>query len=461
VTEPRFAVVGAGISGLAAAWELSGHGSVTVYDPRPAGGKLQTTVFEGRAVDVGADAFLTRVPDAVKLCAELGLSDELVAPTTGAAMLWTSTGLVPMPAGLVLGVPRELGGIRRSPIIGPLGVARAALDLVLPPRRSDEDLSVHDLVAGRFGTQVASRLVDPLVGGIHAGRIDELSAKATTPQLFAAARRSRSMMRALREAPTPGTGPEGRQAPVFLTPRDGTGRLVARLVDQLGERGVTFRRTSVDAVAVREGHRVSVHPEEPPYDGVVLAVAASAAAAVLGDLAPPGLDAISTASVALVLASYDAAEVTPPPGISGLLVPRATGRLMTACSFASAKWPHWAAPGATLLRLSAGRAGDRRAETMSDDELTERLTAEVGEALGVRAGPRSVRVTRWPNSFPQYRVGHLDLVAGIEAGLARLDAPVAVAGASYHGAGIPACVGSGRRAATMVATGLVAAPAAE
>jgi oxygen-dependent protoporphyrinogen oxidase len=448
---PRFAVVGAGISGLAAAWELSGRGSVTVYDPEPPGGKLQTAVLEGRAVDVGADAFLTRVPDAVELCAELGLSDELVAPTTGAAMLWTATGLVPMPAGLVLGVPRELAGIRRSPIISRPGVARAALDRVLPRRRSDDDLSVYDLVAGRFGAQVASRLVDPLVGGIHAGRTEELSAKATTPQLFAASRRSRSMMRALREAPTPAS------EPVFLTPRDGTGRLVARLVEQLGERGVAFRRTAVDAIAVGDGHRASVDPGAAPYDGVVLAIAASAAAAVLGDVAPPGLGDISTASVALVLASYDAAEVIPPPGISGFLVPRATGRLMTACSFASTKWPHWAAPGTTLLRLSAGRAGDRRAQTMGDDELTEHLTAEVAEALGVRAAPRAVRVTRWPDSFPQYRVGHLDLVAGIEAGLARLDAPVAVAGASYHGAGIPACIGSGRRAAATVAAGTATA----
>lgn len=441
----RFAVVGAGISGLAAAWDLSRHGQVTVYDPEPPGGKLQTAIFEGRAVDLGADAFLTRVPDAVDLCAELGLGDELVAPTTGAAMLWTGTGLAPMPEGLVLGVPRDLRGIRRSSILTRLGVARAALDRVLPARRGEGDWSVYELVSARFGTQVASRLVDPLVGGIHAGPTEELSARATTPQLFAAARGSRSMMRALRNTRTAASGP------MFLTPRDGTGQMVARLVEQLGERGVTFRRAGVEALAVTDGHRVAVDPDGALYDGVVLAVAASRAAAVLGEAAPGGLGDIRTASVALVLVSYDAAELTPPPGISGFLVPRTTGRLMTACSFASTKWPHWANPGTTLLRVSAGRSGDRRAETMGDDDLVGALTAEVDEALGGHAGVRSVRVKRWPHSFPQYRVGHLDLIAGIEAALRRLGGPVAVAGASYHGAGIPACIGSGRRAAADVA----------
>ncbi|MGI8751486.1 MAG: protoporphyrinogen oxidase [Acidimicrobiales bacterium] len=446
----RFAVVGAGISGLAAAWAMSGHGAVTVYDPEPPGGKLQTDMFEGRAVDLGPDAFLTRVPDAVDLCAELGMGDELVAPTTGAAMLWTNAGLVPMPDGLVLGVPRDLGGIRRSSVLSRLGVARAALDRVLPARSGDGDLAVYDLIAGRFGPQVASRLVDPLVGGIHAGRTEELSAQATTPQLFAAARRSRSMMRALRGTPAATSGS------MFLAPRGGTGQLAARLVERLEDRGVTFRRAAVDTMTVTDGRRLSIDPEAAPYDGVVLAVAASGAAAVLGEAAPGGLSDITTASVALVLVSYDATELTPPPGISGFLVPRTTGRLMTACSFASTKWPHWANPGTTLLRLSAGRSGDQRAETMSDDELVEGLTAEINQALDVRAAVRSVRVTRWPHSFPQYRVGHLDRVAGIEAALGSLGGPVAIAGASYHGAGIPACIGSGRRAAAHVVEGAVA-----
>ncbi|MDQ6837578.1 MAG: protoporphyrinogen oxidase [Actinomycetota bacterium] len=447
----RYAVVGAGISGLAAAWELSGHGSVTVYDPESPGGKLRTGTFEGRAVDLGPDAFLTRVPDAVELCAELGLSDELVAPTTGAAMLWTDTGLVAMPPGLVLGVPRDMRGIRRSSILSRAGVARAALDRVLPARRGDEDRSVFDLVAGRFGTQVASRLVDPLVGGIHAGRTEELSAQATTPQLFAAATgRSRSMMSALRDTPAP------ESEPMFLTPRDGAARLVARLVERLEQRGVTLRPVAVDTLVVTDGGRLAVDAEVGPFDGVVLAVAADCAAAILGELGPGELTGIPTASVALVLVSYDATELTPPPGISGFLVPRSTGRLMTACSFASTKWPHWATPGTTLLRLSAGRAGDRRSESMGDDELVERLSAEVDDALGVRATMRSVRVTRWPNSFPQYQVGHLDRVAAIEATLGRLGAPVAVAGASYHGAGIPACIASGRRAGASVAEGMAA-----
>lgn len=450
---PRYAVVGAGISGLAAAWELSRMGHVTVYDPDPPGGKLATEAFEGRAVEVGADAFLTRVPDAVELCRQLGMAGELVAPTTGAAMVWSERGLAAMPDGLVLGVPRRLGGLWRSPLISRAGVARAALDVVLPRRRGDGDVAVHHLVAGRFGDQIASRLVDPLVGGIHAGRTEELSAQATTPQLFDAARRSRSLMRALRQSPAPS------HQPLFLAPRRGLGSLVERLVVALTERGATFERQSVAGVKVSSADGLPGRPgpgrvivdDRRGHDGAVLAVPAARAASILGDDAPGGLRAITAASVALVVASFDAAELPAPAGMSGFLVPRSTGRLMTACSFASTKWPHWAAPDTTLVRLSAGRAGDERARSMADGELAARLVDELAAALGRTATPRTVRVARWPDSFPQYRVGHLDLVAGVEAAMGRLPSPVAVAGASYHGAGIPACIASGRRAAQAVA----------
>jgi oxygen-dependent protoporphyrinogen oxidase len=460
-------VVGGGIAGLAAAWELTGQqpdASVTVFEPGPLGGKIATTDFEGRAVDEGADAFLTRVPEAVQLCAELGLSGELVAPAAGSSMVWWGDRLRPLPDGLVLGVPGRLSAIARSGILSPAGALRAGLDLVLPrtvPAMTDRpvssagdpsagDLSVFDLVAGRFGRQVALRLVDPLVGGIHAGRTDELSAAATVPQLLAAARKSRSLLLGLRAAM-----PSGPRGPIFLTPRGGVGRLVDVLVGRLRDRGVEFVPSAVRSLVPFvsggvAGGGVALDGSDR-FDGVVVAVPAPAAASLLAAPAPEaaaGLRGIQYASVVLTTLAFPAGSVAVPPGINGFLVPRASGHLMTACSFASAKWPHWAAPGTVLLRVSAGRHHDERAMQMHDGALAEQLVEELGAALGAGLpAPRSVRVSRWPAAFPQYGVGHLGRVAALEASLRSELPSVALAGAAYRGSGIPACIGSGRRAA--------------
>ncbi|MCU4186930.1 protoporphyrinogen oxidase [Acidiferrimicrobium sp. IK] len=447
----RYAVAGGGIAGLAAAWELTGSdpaAEVVVYEPGRLGGKIHTPDFEGRPVDAGPDAFLTRVPEAVQLCAELGLADELLAPAAGSSMVWWGQRLRPLPAGLVLGVPGKVSAIVRSGILSPLGAARAGLDLVLPRTDIAEDVSVYDLVARRFGKEVALRLVDPLVGGIHAGRADELSAAATVPQLLAAARKSRSLLLALR-----GTSPSGATGPIFLTPRDGLGRMVAVLVERLVERGVAFRDVAVRYVRPAPGGGVTLDGGER-YDGAVVAAPAPAAAGIVEGMAPDasaGLRLVDYASVALVTMSFAASSVPAPEGVNGFLVPRSAGRLMTACSFASNKWPHWSEPGTSVVRLSAGRFRDHRALDLDDETLVDRLAGELGAALGRSLPePTSTRVARWPAAFPQYTVGHLERVASIETSLRAASPAVALAGSSYRGSGIPACIGSGRRAARAV-----------
>jgi oxygen-dependent protoporphyrinogen oxidase len=432
------AIVGAGIAGLAAAWELRDKAEVTIYEADRVGGKILTEPFEGRPVECGPDAFITRVPDAIALCAELGL-DDLVAPEAGRTLLWWDGRLRELPDGLVLGVPKKLGPLVTSGLLSPAGMARAAADLVLPRRPLGEDISVRDLIAGRFGREVADRLVDPLVGGIHAGRTDELSATATVPQLVAAAKSSRSLLLGLRRAPGPpaGAGTE----PLFLTPRAG----LAHLVERIATAGPPVTTETVEAVSA-DGGRWRVVPGDDLFDAVVLAVPARDAARLLGrETGPAGLARIEYASVALVTLGYP--EMDLPEATNGILVPRHQGRLMTACSFGSAKWPHWANPGRTVLRVSAGRAGDRRAFELEDEELVERLSTEVAEALGRGDRPDTWRVSRWPDSFPQYRVGHPQTVRSITADLARTHPGVTVCGASYQGAGLPACIASGRAAA--------------
>jgi protoporphyrinogen/coproporphyrinogen III oxidase len=461
-------VVGAGITGLAAAHALVTRGPadlrVTVLEASERlGGKVRTTPFGGQAVDEGADAFLARVPWATDLARAVGLGDDLVSPATGHAWLWSRGALRRLPAGIVLGVPTSALAVLRSGILSPGGVARAGLDLVLPRRRSDG--SVAGLVRARLGREVDERLVEPLLGGIYAGRTASMDLATSAPQLAAAAGRHRSLTLGLRAERR--TNPPDPKAPVFFAPRQGMGVLVDRLAGLLAASGrATVRtRAAVTAIdgAATDGDGLRISVEAPggarrstdglQADAVVLAAPAFAAAAVLARSAPGTaslLRRIDHAGVVLVTIALPADALPGPLVGSGLLVPVPEGRLITAVSWASSKWAHLRRPGRVLLRVSAGRDGDERALAMSDDELCDVVLAELREIMGLRAEPDAVRISRWPDAFPQYRPGHGDLVDRIVASAERELPGLHLAGAGYRGIGLPACIRQGQEAATAV-----------
>ena len=434
------AVVGGGITGLAAAWELVRSGAdVTLFEAGDRlGGRILTATVAGRPVDLGADAVRARAPDGLELCHELDLAAAMVHPATEGAAVWVGGGLRSLPDDTVLGAPTRLGSLARSRILSPPGLTRLALDLVRPARRPrvGTDRSGRDVVAARLGAEAHDRLVEPLVGGIYAGSGDVLSVQATAPPLAAAAS-GRSLVRGLRSQRRAGP-PQG---PTFWSLRDGLGALVQRLEARLLSAGVGIERsTPVESIAALGA------------DAVVLATPAPVAASLVAAApqAAARLRTVDHASVALSVLVYPAAAFPAPTRGTGFLVPRTEGRLLTACSFGSAKWPHWAGPGQVVLRASAGRWRDHRALAMGDDELVEALHAELTEALGLRDSPVEAHVVRWMDAFPQYRAGHLDRVTRIEASLARDLPTVAVAGAAMRGIGVASCIAQGRRAARQV-----------
>jgi protoporphyrinogen/coproporphyrinogen III oxidase len=399
-------VVGGGITGLAAAYFLKDRADVTLYEASDrVGGKIAALEVAGHRVEAGPDAFIARAPEAVDLCRVLGLGDQLVPPVAHQAGLWNRGQLTSLPPGLVLGVPTDVEAVK------PLGIT-VADDPCVP---LEGDASIGEVITTRMGREVLERLVDPLLGGIHAGNSDDLSIDANAPQLAAAARKPGRLADNLKgERPT--LTPS--EAPVFLTVRDGLTRLVERLVEELGDRIVT-------------GHRVT------DFDGPTI------------DTTPPA--GIPYSSVALTVVAYPASAF--PEGItkaSGFLVPRVDGRLMTACSFGSSKWPHWSDEDTVIVRLSAGRYRDERAMQMDDAALIQQLHEELAEATGLKGEPIDAVVARWPNGFPQYNVGHLDWVAKVESAL---PSNVKIAGAAYRGVGLPACIAQAKRAADALLAG--------
>jgi oxygen-dependent protoporphyrinogen oxidase len=438
-------VVGAGITGLAAAYELTLAAEpprITVVEASGrVGGKIRTSPFAGRpAVDEGADSVLARVPWAVDLLGELGLGGELVAPATGHSYVWWHGTLHPIPAGLVLGLPTGWQSLARSRLLSWPGKARAAIEPLLPRTDGDDDLGLT--VRRRFGAEVYDRLVGPLVGSINAADPACISLAATAPQIAEAAATHRSLLLGLRpSAATPSPSP----APVFLTHPDGLGQVVHRLAARLRDAGVDLRVDSPAGVIEPRGDgRFAVDGIEA--DAVIVTTPAPDAAASLAAAAPDGATAIRQiryAGVAIVTLAVSRAAFERAPEGSGYLVPAAEQRHVTACSFGSAKWPQWAGDD-VVLRASLGRSGDEHALDLDDDALTASALADLRLQIGLRGDPTAVRVSRWPSSFPQYTPGHLDRVAAVERALPR---HLYVAGAAYRGIGIASCVRQGRAAA--------------
>jgi oxygen-dependent protoporphyrinogen oxidase len=452
-THQRVVVVGGGVSGLATAYFLGRAGGpdldvVLVEVADRLGGKVSTQQIAGHLVDTGPDALLARAPTMRSLLEELGLADAMVAPGASGAHVWSRGRLRPLPPSTLFGIPKKLLPLLRSGLLSPLGIARAALDLALPRRRvtDDEDLSVGELVRPRFGSQVFDRLVDPLLGGIHAGKADLLSARSTVPEIDALARRSRSIYlgaRSQRRRSTPA-------GPALVTLDGGLIRLIDALATGLDGCDV---RLGVQAEALRpngDGYLLQLADgSELAADAVVLATPAFVTAGLLAQIATDAATAaaeVPYAGVASVTLVYPREALTRDLDGTGFLVPPEEGLLLVGCSWLPAKWPHLADPSTVLIRGMVGRYGDQRFVAMDDKELGTRVHDDLVRTMGMGAVPTEAHVQRWPRAMPQYTVGHQGRLDRIDKALDQLPG-LYVTGAAYGGVGVASCVGQAERTA--------------
>lgn len=459
----RVIVVGGGISGLAAAWELSGRSDapevVLVEASERLGGALRSDHVAGQIVDMGADGFLGRRPEALDLCKEIGLEGSLIPIAARGASVWSRGRLRVLPEGHAMGIPTRFWPTARSGILGVRGSVALARDALLPrpdSRGPIGDRAIGPLVARKLGHKVVDTLADPLIGGIHAGSVDDMSAAAVFPPLLAAAQRRGSLMRALR-AEVPRPDPDG--PPLFWALEGGMATLVDALVAGLEARGVQLRRSSPVDALVRDGDGwVATGQGEDRGDAVVVAVPGASAAALMrphDDEAATLLASIDYASVTVVTFRAPVGCVPADLFGTGFLVPRHTAPkggspwVVTACTYLDRKWPHLARDGEVLLRASMGRIDDTRPDEWTDAECAVVAWEELGALVGLTGQPTESVVVRHHDALPQYRVHHLLRTAGVEAAVARLGG-LAVAGAAYRGVGIPACIASGRAAAHAV-----------
>jgi oxygen-dependent protoporphyrinogen oxidase len=443
---PRVLILGGGIAGLAAAWECHRQGTACeVLEAQPqAGGVIRTELAGAFVLDTGPDAFLVTKPGAITLCRELGIESELIGmkPPRGASILRGDT-LHALPEGGAFGIATRPGPFVRSTLLSPAGKLRVALEPLVPRRRSATDESAGAFFRRRFGAEAAERIAQPLLGGIHAGNLDHLSAEAVLPQLTAVERQGRSVLLALRRQARHAT-----EGGAFRSFPGGMARLVESLVAALPP-GTVRLGTPVERLRT-EGRRWCVQTsrgETLEADILLLAAPAPVVGGWLRDVAAgPAAEAaaIRYVSSAGVLAVYADSQVARPMRGSGYVsTPGASPDPLLATSWLSSKWAGRAPAGHTVLRGFFGGALDEAALARSDDELIDLAHRTWVRRFGVAGPPVLTRVVRWVRSSPQHEVGHGARVRAIDSAMAVLP-PVAVCGSGFRAVGIPDVVSDAR-----------------
>ena len=461
----RIAVLGGGISGLAAAFaleELRRAGSdleYVLYEASPRlGGVLRTENVDGCLVEAGPDSFITEKPWATDLCRELGLEDQLIGSNDAGRKTYIlhNGRLVEMPDGLMFMIPTKILPTGLSPLFSWKAKLRMTKELFHPPRAVDHDESVAAFVERHYGAEMVDRLADPLLSGVYGGEASSLSVRAVLPRFAEMERTHGSLGRAMLAARKKmAAGPRKPAPPLFTSLKDGMQHLAEAVVARLAPASLLTNAPvqAVQAEGGSEGWVVSAGMQSDQFDRVIVALPAPAAAQVLR-MASPELSAelagIRYSSSITVGLGYDrGVRESLPPGF-GFLVPRNEGKKLLAATFVHNKFPHRAPEDRALLRCFFAARNAEEVWPLADEQLVGIVRDELLQILGLRAEPLFARVYKWKSAMAQYGVGHLDRLDRIERLRKRLPG-LALAGNAYRGIGVPDCVRSGGDAAKQVA----------
>jgi oxygen-dependent protoporphyrinogen oxidase len=495
----RVAIIGGGISGLAAAHrlrELDPAAEITLFEASDRlGGVLQTDRSrDGWLIERSADMFTTREPWALDLCRRIGIADELIETDRRfrRAYVVRRGRLVPVPEGFTLMSPARIWPIIKTPLLSPLGKLRLAWEYFVAAKKDNADESLESFVVRRFGREAFDRLVQPLIGGIYTADPAKLSIQATLPQFVEMERKFGSLIRGMRakgsgfrgqrsevrgqrseggeasggrEPPEePGTGSQGPGAGdhgsgarygMFLAPRGGMQRIVEAIAARLPPEVVRLNE-QVDRVRPAgpgSGWALNVRgASEIPFDDLILAAPGSVSSRILTNVDSQLADLIGRieyASCSVAIVGIRREQLARPIRGFGIVVPAIERRQIIAGSLASMKFPGRAPEGKLLLRVFVGGALQPELAALPDGDIRRIVLRDLEELLGLSGEPELFEVARWRSMMPQYHVGHLDLVRQIEERAASIP-NFALAGNAYRGVGVPFCIRSGEQAAESV-----------
>ncbi len=453
------AVIGGGISGLSAAYELHRAGIATtlIEASDRLGGALRTEYRDGFIIDAGPDSFLSSKPGAIQLATDLSIDDHIIGtrPDGGGTFIVRDSKLQPLPEGITMLVPAQFRQIIGSPLLSLTGKARLLAEWFIPSRKDDADESVAAFMTRRVGRQPFERLAEPLLSGIYSGDAWQLGILSTFPRLRAVEREHGGLIRgaiAQRRGAAKQPAPARRYTP-FVSFERGLSELTTALVEALAGVDIHTNLQSTAVESTPSGYRIiTASGASIEADAVIIATPAPATAQMLDEISPATageLRDIPYVSSATVSMAFREADLTGRVAGRGFVVPRAEQRFITAATWSSQKFAGRTPEGLALLRGFAGRAGREQDAELPEDQLIERVRADLADITGLRTEPVFAEVFRWPKAMPQYLVGHQDRLARIESAMAA-HPRIGLTGAAYRGVGIPDCISNARDTARTI-----------
>ncbi|WP_194841155.1 protoporphyrinogen oxidase [Sporosarcina cascadiensis] len=450
-------IIGGGITGLSAAYymqkaaEEQGYPlDITLIEASTElGGKIQTVRRDGYIIERGPDSFLIRKKSVDQLAEDLGIADQLVRNATGQAYILLQDEMHPIPAGAVMGIPTEIKPFITSGLFSLTGKLRAAGDFVLPRSEVTGDQSLGHFFRRRFGTEVVENLIEPLLSGVYAGDIDQMSLESTFPQFYEVEKKHRSLIVGMKKT-TPKQLPQknshsSKKAGAFHTFRNGLESVVEALEEQLADVEI-LKGTRVMKLNKQDGRAILKMSDQQQIeaDAVILATSHSVASQLFE---PYGLlqelGTIPTTSVATVALGFPKAAMKREIDGTGFLVPRSSNYSITACTLVDRKWPTTTPDDKVLIRAFVGRLGEEAIVDLPDSEIEKIVLEDLRQILDLEGQPEFCVITRWKDDRPQYRVGHKEKIIRARQELQTQFPMVQLAGASYDGVGLPDCIDQG------------------
>ncbi len=444
---PAIAIIGAGLSGLSAAWEilqLRPECQVTVFEAgSQLGGKIRTELQDGFLYEHGPNGWLASRQSISSLVERVGLGGEVMQADEAAAnrYLWRQNRLLKLPS-----KPLQILGWEGLTWTGRM---RLAGDFLQKPR-SEEDESVHDFASKQWGAEFADAVFDPFCTGVFGADCRKLSMRSCFPPVFAWQRRYGSVTRGAIASRPKSSGPK-KKGPGLHSLKRGMGSLIEALAAQIPLPSRILLDQAVTAIRL-EGRQVRLESgaESGLFDGLILACPADAVSTLLGDLLPPDLrqrnQAIAYTSMGVAVCGFRSSGAPLLPPSFGFLVPSSEPAQILGCLLDSRVFPGRCEAGHEVLRMMFG--GPRSPELLdrSDDELKSILLPELRRTLQLGRDPDFIKIIRWPRAIPSPAPFHFRLVDELEKALA--GRPVVLAGNAYHGVSMDDCARTGKEAAT-------------
>lgn len=452
----KIVIAGGGITGLSAAFYLQKeireknlpYEVKLVESSNRLGGKVKTMRRDGFVIEQGPDSFLERKKPAVKLVEELGLKEKLVRNGTGRSYILVNGKLHKMPSGAFMGVPTQIRPFLASGMFSAKGKIRAGMDLVLPKGKGTGDQSLGGFFRHRFGDELLENLIEPLLSGIYAGDIDEMSLMATFPNFYQLEQEHRSLIKGLQKTMPKPKKTKAKKPGMFLSLENGLQMIVEELEKQL--HNVTIRlNTAVDHVEKKDnGYHVLLDSGEVyKADAIIMATPHMALPKVFSQYdffqVFHEMPATSVANVAM---AFDKSAIKRDINGTGFVVSRNSDYRITACTWTHKKWPNSTPKGKALVRCYVGRPNDQDVVNLSDEELVDLVLHDLNKTMKIKKQPEFYVVSRWKNAMPQYTVGHLERIAHVREQVSVQLPGIFLTGSSFEGIGLPDCIEQGEKA---------------